>query len=50
MKKQRLLKLAGMQIDEAGGAVFVVAADEEGFTNALVGPFAKWSCSVSVGE
>ena len=39
MKKQRLLELAGVQIDEAGGAAFVVAVDDEGFTNALVGPF-----------
>ena len=39
MKQKRLLELAGVQIDEAGGAAFVVAVDDEGFTNALVGPF-----------
>ena len=41
MKQKRLLELAGIQIDEAGGAAFVVAIDDEGFTNALVGPFAN---------
>ena len=39
MEKQRLLELAGVQLNEADGQVFVIATDDEGFTSALVGPF-----------